>query len=616
MRKINFTLIIALLTAGFLLLPDDVNAQVSYSANFDDLDPYDYAWTESGQELNARDYAACSGNSLAANIIGDPDYYAFIQKGVEYIGVSNGSPVAFSYKYKIVDGETNLPLKNSTNWGSFSIGYSDNPEGPFTPIETVTTTNHIESLSCVAKTLSFTPPAGDLYMQIICTIGDHDPTLNYFVLFDDITIYQQTCTGVPEASTAITSKTNVCSAESFQLSLNPAYNVTGLNYQWQTSADGVTYTNIANANSSIYTTTQAATTWYQALVTCADGTEKATSIPVKVVSSGLPCYCDILFFSIVEPITLVNFAGINNTTAAPTYTNQHLEDFTTLAPAQVAKGNSYPIVIKGNTGGHEGTVNNTHTDYFTVYIDFNHNGDLNDPGEVFELGSIKGSTGIDDKQLDAQIAIPQTALTGITYMRVLKAYNKFPESSCYTSKGQGQAEDYLINIKCILNTIVGATTQIVTEKTKGSATIADIDVTVTEGATIAWYATEADALAGTPAINATTLLVTGKTYYAVQTAGECKSGVFAVTVTVALGTQGFTAANFKYYPNPVINTLILSYNKNLTGVQVYNMLGQQVLNKNINQAEAQVNLTALAAGTYLVKVTADGGLTSFKIVKQ
>ena len=101
-------------------------------------------------------------------------------------------------------------------------------------------------------------------------------------------------------------------------------------------------------------------------------------------------YCGPLAFATnVEPITLVNFAGINNVsdaTADPLVNAAH-EDFTAIF-ANVNAGSTYPISIKGNSDG-------SYTDMVRVYIDWNQNNDFTDAGESYDLGSIVGSTGTD-----------------------------------------------------------------------------------------------------------------------------------------------------------------------------------------------------------------------------
>ena len=89
-------------------------------------------------------------------------------------------------------------------------------------------------------------------------------------------------------------------------------------------------------------------------------------------------YCGPLAFTTtVEPITLVNFAGINNTSAAATAGATAHEDFTSIS-GNVVAGSSYTITLKGNTNG-------SYTNRFVVFIDWNQNGVLDNAGEVYQI---------------------------------------------------------------------------------------------------------------------------------------------------------------------------------------------------------------------------------------
>ncbi len=324
--------------------------------------------------------------------------------------------------------------------------------------------------------------------------------------------------GTPPASAAVAANTSVCNQQNAMLSLSPAYTSSGLAFQWQKSTDGVTYTDVATGGTSAtLSIAQTVPTWYKATITCTASTSSVTSAPVQVLNSGLNCTCEVEFTNNVEPITNVTFASINNTTSAEVNGTPAVQNFSDLPAALVTKGMSYPISLQGNTDG------TSYTNYFKVFIDFNQNGDFNDDGESFEIGSVTGSTGTDGMMATGNIAIPLTATTGVTYMRVFKLYNLYPDSACGTEDfGFGQVEDYLLDIQpCMTEAPVAEAAQAFC----GGATIADIDVT---GTAVKWYAAETGGSSLLPSL----VLTDGTTYYATQTQG-CESLTrTAVTVTV------------------------------------------------------------------------------------
>jgi hypothetical protein len=155
-------------------------------------------------------------------------------------------------------------------------------------------------------------------------------------------------------------------------------------------------------------------------------------------TSSFPSYCITSFTSGVEPITNVTFVGINNTTSALVGGTPQLESFCSIANVQ--QSTSYPISIKGNTDGN-------FTDNVRVYIDWDQNGVLgNLANEIYDIGTIVNSTGVDAIVLNGTIAVPAGALLGNTKMRVMKRYNGYSTSPCQTGAGFGQAEDYNVNV--------------------------------------------------------------------------------------------------------------------------------------------------------------------------
>jgi hypothetical protein len=195
-------------------------------------------------------------------------------------------------------------------------------------------------------------------------------------------------------------------------------------------------------------------------------------------------YCAEAFSNSVEPITKVVFAGINNPSSATVGGTAH-EDFTAIT-GTVRKGQSYTFTAEGNSDGN-------FANFYSVFIDFNNDGDFGDAGEGFAIDYIINSTGLDGKQATSTIAIPFSAATGNTRMRVVKKYSStvtYP-STCNTA-GYGQAEDYTLNILAAFTNdaeIVNAYgygkylanhNQVITARVRnsGSATLTNLPVTL------------------------------------------------------------------------------------------------------------------------------------------
>src|SRR5690606_23736687 len=92
--------------------------------------------------------------------------------------------------------------------------------------------------------------------------------------------------------------------------------------------------------------------------------------------------------SFIEPITRVVMANVNNS-SSPTSTVA-LEDFTSVE-INAEPGSTIDVALEGNTDG-------PYTNFFTIFVN---TGGVTDPWssyEMFEIGSITGSTGTDGQQ--------------------------------------------------------------------------------------------------------------------------------------------------------------------------------------------------------------------------
>lgn len=591
-------------------------SQINYS---EDFESETITWSQevysSSKSLPCNGSKSFAGETYSINSIAVP-----VTSTTKSLGPCNDQPVTFSFNYKLLDF-FKVPVSGSIDWGRLTFEYANDINGEWTVIDNITTANHTESADCAYHVINFTPvPGANLYLRVTLEANIEIPDQDFYVYLDDIAVTQPVglpCAGTPVATKAVTSANDLCNSQNAVVSLSPYYPSTGLSYQWQASLDGFTFTDISqNSTNATYTTAQAVTTWYRAKIKCNAGGDEIISDPVKVISSGYVCICDIIFRINVEPITLVSFAGINNVSSNIIDGSPSQEDFRGLKPGTVTKGESYTITLKGNTNNPGGKFKN----YFTVLMDWNHNGSFDDAGEKYEIGYIVNSDGEDDVELTGQIAVPKDALTGNATMRIIKNYARFTKFTCGPGYefGYGQAEDYLVTVNdaCTIPEIEGETSQIITQSQAGTATLADVIITTAQGATVSWYTNEADANTGSNVLNATTILENGKTYYVVQQLNGCRSNVFAVIINLVLGVNDFNASNFKYYPNPVIGNLTITATTTITLVEVYNMLGQHVLVQHTNDKNISVDLKQLTNGAYFVKVKNQNTSTVVKIIKR
>ncbi len=150
-------------------------------------------------------------------------------------------------------------------------------------------------------------------------------------------------------------------------------------------------------------------------------------------------YCppQIQFF--VEPITRMVLAGVDHVSTVDATAPAHEFFLDVEVPMNAAA--SYPISLEGYTGGEY--INN-----FTVFVDFDQDGEFNTAEEMFEIGSIENSTGLDGQSATGTIVVPANAALGVTRMRIIKSASGSPVEPCWSYEF-GQVEDYTVIINDI-----------------------------------------------------------------------------------------------------------------------------------------------------------------------
>ncbi len=203
-------------------------------------------------------------------------------------------------------------------------------------------------------------------------------------------------------------------------------------YDVRYRAQGTTnWTNVNGVNgtsTNVNGLTQATTYEFQVRTNCAGGSS-AYAGTVSFATTGAPTgYCDAQGGTADEYINRVQLGTLNNVSGD----NNGYGDFTSQS-VTLSRGSSTTITITPAWKG------STYREGYSVWIDFNRDGDFNDAGEqvytrnATSLSSVSGS-----------ISIPSSAALGQTRMRVAMRYDEVP-SACGTFRW-GEVEDYIVNI--------------------------------------------------------------------------------------------------------------------------------------------------------------------------
>lgn len=272
------------------------------------------------------------------------------------------------------------------------------------------------------------------------SITSQDPCLqqNYYGQVYDYMLSitaAPSCAGTPNAGSAVANPTLVCHDVPITLNLF-GVNESGVSYQWQSSLDGNTWTNLGTSQNIIpYTVpSQTVSTYYRCELTCNSSSLTAASNTV-MVSQITPtnCYCtpasldcsnitisDISFATLSETVACVGGGYSDNSWSSPTVSVTANQTYTLSSNILCPSGN-----------GHLG-----------AWIDYNKNGVF----EQYEFSFIGySSTGT----ITNTIAIPFTASGGNYKMRVKLEFDwGYPHllEPCNNNASEGITLDYLLDV--------------------------------------------------------------------------------------------------------------------------------------------------------------------------
>ena len=89
-----------------------------------------------------------------------------------------------------------------------------------------------------------------------------------------------------------------------------------------------------------------------------------------------------------------------------------------------------------------------------------------------------------------------------------------------------------------------------------------------------------------------------------------------LTTNSLLNNNSFNLSKVSLYPNPTSNVLNIESVGTIQNIAVYNVLGQEVMNKLTNETLVSLDVSGLNAGVYVIKTVIDGNVSSTKFIKE
>ena len=311
------------------------------------------------------------------------------------------------------------------------------------------------------STIYTAPTAGNYYFAFNC----YSAADEFYLYVDSITIQTiPSCTGAPVGGTAVASAGNVCSGTDFSVSVNGSTSGTGgLTYQWQSSTDSTTWTDIAGeVNTSVIITGGITTpTYYRRKITCG-GTDAFSTKALVGLNSVVSC-------TVCSP---------NNGTTLHGGTTPSIDEVdipgTILTNAAVGEPTSGytlfndPAITPSLSQGVTYTLNTTFSGAAIASVWFDWNGDGTfDATEWTQITTTAANGSI-------SFTVPATAVLGNTVMRIRTRSSGSANGAtdACTEFFSGETEDYIINIvagkSCSGMPVAGTTVSSVTSICPGT----------------------------------------------------------------------------------------------------------------------------------------------------
>ena len=83
-----------------------------------------------------------------------------------------------------------------------------------------------------------------------------------------------------------------------------------------------------------------------------------------------------------------------------------------------------------------------------------------------------------------------------------------------------------------------------------------------------------------------------------------------------LSSENFNVSKVRLYPNPATNILNIESVVAIQNISVVNVLGQEVITKNVDNSSVSLDISNLQAGIYVLRTSIDGNISSTKFIKE
>ena len=91
--------------------------------------------------------------------------------------------------------------------------------------------------------------------------------------------------------------------------------------------------------------------------------------------------------------------------------------------------------------------------------------------------------------------------------------------------------------------------------------------------------------------------------------------ITATSLSDTAGVEDESLVTLNVYPNPASDVLNISAQNTINTVEIFNVLGQKVITMQVENTSAEINVSNLNAGIYLIKYEINNSISTKKFVK-
>ncbi len=582
----NYATICTATNVSFSLVGSTAATGITYQWQ---TSPNGTTWTNASGALNNTYSQLVSSTSYYRCIVACGSFTSASNPIVVNLGgTPNGGTTLEDNSYVCAGSYVNFSLSGASNWTGMTYQWESSNIG----------TGGWSGISGQTGVTMLKQVNASKYDRCILTCGSFTASSSSILV---------TVAGVPTGGTTVASGSTPCGGGSVMYSLSGSSTTYGLAYQWQSSLNGTTWTNLSGQTLSTTTQNVSTSTYFRCLLSCGTSTSSSSAL-LTTVSSGGVSYATVPYYQTFDN-TWQNGCDLRDVPDnlywknTPTTGDNSWRRQDDGSSASWTGGSTIvPYSGIGCADFHSTWAANNTNGALDFYVNMNQNGKY---ALSFYYLNATGTDHLDvllSTDAGTSFSVKAAYTTQASWTKKTIYFNS-PNSATCILRLRGTANNGTDDIGVdSLSLKLICLNPMVTLAASTTTLCAGQSLTLTaSGATnYTWTPTgsQTSSIVVTPTIN-THYVVTG------SNDGLCfPTAAVSVSVVVCNGIEELYGSIISVYPNPTsgLVTIDLPMPTVLTYIEIRDALGKLVLKEELKHEKNTINVEGLANGLYFYKV--------------